>query len=119
MNNAESAKFQVIREMTVLDNNRLNITWLCKATGVSRSGYYNWLSKESIRNEREAKDQADFQLILDAYQFRGYAKGGRSIYMRLLHPNPPVVMNLKKSEKQIHIEKWLKLSKQAISLQIY
>ena len=96
MNNVESAKFQIIREMTVLDNNRWNITWLCKATGVSRSGYYNWLSKESIRNEREAKDQADFQLILDAYQFRGYAKGGRSIYMRLLHLNPPVVMNLKK-----------------------
>ena len=96
MNSVESVKFQIIREMTMLDNNRLNITWLCKAAGVSRSGYYNWLSKEGARIEREAKDQSDFQLILEAYRFRGYAKGARSIYMRLLHLSPPVEMNLKK-----------------------
>ncbi|WP_289701391.1 IS3 family transposase, partial [Dubosiella newyorkensis] len=35
-------------------------------------------------------------LIKQAYEFRGYKKGARSIYMRLLHMNPPIVMNLKK-----------------------
>ncbi len=31
-----------------------------------------------------------------AYEFRGYKKGARSIYIRLLHLEPPVVMNIKK-----------------------
>ena len=35
-------------------------------------------------------------MILEAYKFRGYDKGARGIYMRLLHMNPPVVMNIKK-----------------------
>jgi putative transposase len=38
----------------------------------------------------------DFLVILEAYRFRGYQKGARSIYMRLLHMKPPVNMNLKK-----------------------
>lgn len=42
-------KFGIIREMTVCDNNMLNITWLCKIAGVSRSGYYNWLTSEVSR----------------------------------------------------------------------
>ena len=36
----------------------------------------------------------DFETILEAYKYRGYAKGARGIYMRLLHMN--VLMNLKK-----------------------
>ncbi len=31
-----------------------------------------------------------------SYEFLGYKKGARSIYMRLLHLDPPVVMNIKK-----------------------
>ena len=50
----------------------------------------------SSRQKREEQDQADFMLIKQAYEFRGYKKGARSIYMRLLHMNPPIVMNLKK-----------------------
>ena len=42
------------------------------------------------------QDCRDFELILQAYNHRGYKKGARSIYMRLLHLNPPVVMNIKK-----------------------
>ena len=62
--------------------------------GVSRSGYYGWLKAERIRQEREKRDQADFQRILDAYRFRGYDKGVRGIHMRLLHTG--VRMNPKK-----------------------
>ena len=64
--------------------------------GVSRSGYYNWLHSADVRKKKEAADLEDFQLILDAYRFRGYDKGARGIQMRLLHMTPPVVMNIKK-----------------------
>ena len=91
-----STKYELIRNMTARDNNQLNIVWLCEIAGVSRSGYYRWLSAEPMRNKREEQDKADFDLILEAYQFRGYAKGGRGIHMRLLHLEKPVLMNLKK-----------------------
>lgn len=91
-----NAKYTIIREMTLRDNNLLNISWLCEAAGVSRSGYYYWLSAEKTRAAREEQDRKDFQIILEAYKFRGYHKGARSIYMRLLHMDPPVHMNLKK-----------------------
>jgi len=78
------------------DNNELNISWLCEHAGVSRSGYYNWISIMSVttRRAREERDKTDFELILKAYQFRGYAKGRRGIYMRLLHTG--IRMNQKK-----------------------
>lgn len=89
-------KFGIIREMISRDNNLLNISWLCEIAGVSRSGYYRWLSLEDTRTARDDADKCDFQLILEAYNYRGYAKGARGIYMRLLRQNPPVVMNIKK-----------------------
>ncbi|MGN0269427.1 MAG: IS3 family transposase [Candidatus Weimeria sp.] len=49
-----------------------------------------------MRKEREEQDRRDFELILTAYNHRGYDKGARGIYMRLLHLDPPVNMNLKK-----------------------
>jgi len=91
-----NAKYAIIQEMTARDNNRLNIKWLCDAAGVSRSGYYYYLSTEKERAAREKEDRAAFQIILEAYQYRGYDKGARSIYMRLLHLKPPTVMNIKK-----------------------
>jgi transposase InsO family protein len=91
-----SAKYSIIREMALRDSNLLNITWLCSAAGVSRSGYYHYLDTEDIRRQREENDRRDFAFILEAYQFRGYDKGARGIYMRLLHLKPPSHMNIKK-----------------------
>ena len=91
-----SAKYAIIREMTMRDNNRLNLSWLCETTCVSRSGYYSYLQNEAKRQEREEADRKDFLLIVEAYQFRGYDKGAKGIKMRLLHLDPPVNMNLKK-----------------------
>ncbi len=87
-------KFGIIKETVDRKGNVLTVDGMCKIAGVSRSGYYNWLRSEPKRVERENRDKADFELILEAYQFRGYKKGARSIYMRLLHKN--IVMNLKK-----------------------
>ena len=80
---------------------------------------------KSNSDEREKQDQADFELILKAYKHRGYDKGARSIYMRLLHDR--TVMNIKKIrrlmkniissvrfEKQIHIDGWQRQSKQTV-----
>lgn len=91
-----SSKYKVIQEMTQRDDNLLNITWLCTAAGVSRSGYYHYLETEDLRQQREEQDRKDFLLIQEAFMFRGYNKGARGIYMRLLHMDPPVNMNIKK-----------------------
>ena len=88
------AKFEIIHGSVNRDNNLLSISKLCELAEVSRSGYYEWLNAAPVREAREARDQSDFALILEAYKYRGYAKGARSIYMRLLHTN--VRMNLKK-----------------------
>ena len=64
--------------------------------GVSRSGYYNWESNASKREADELKDRADFDLILEAYRYKGINKGVRGIHMHLLHQKPAVIMNTKK-----------------------
>ena len=87
-------KFALIREATLRDDNLLKISVLCDIAGVSRSGYYNWISKEPIRKARHDSDKKDFDLVLEAYRFRGYNKGARGIHMRLLHMG--VIMNVKK-----------------------
>lgn len=87
-------KFRLIQEAISRDNNVLSISCLCRIAGVSRSGFYAWVEAASAREQRERQDQADFQLILEAYRFRGYAKGARGIHMRLLHEG--VIMNIKK-----------------------
>ena len=91
-----SVKFEVIQEVLSQHENDLSVSLLCEIAGVSRSGYYSWLKAEGARQAREEKDRADFALVLEAYRFRGYQKGARSIYMRLLHSDPPVQMNVKK-----------------------
>jgi Transposase and inactivated derivatives len=87
-------KFKLIQEMTQRDNNELNISWLCEMASVSRSGYYNWIHSSDKKSNKEEHDRADFGLILEAYKHRGYDKGRRGIYMRLLHMG--VQMNQKK-----------------------
>lgn len=67
--------------------------------GVTPRGYYKWLEAQEKREEKENKDRADFELILEAYQYKGYAKGARSIHMRLLHRDEPVIMNVKKIKR--------------------
>lgn len=91
-----SYKFKIIYEMTQKENNLLPVSMLCEIAQVSRSGYYNWVNSEDMRIKKENKDKKDFEIILQAYQYRGYNKGARSIYMRLIHMNPPIVMNVKK-----------------------
>ncbi len=87
-------KYEIIHAAVQKDNNLLSISRLCDVAGVSRSGYYAWEKAAPEREKREDADRKDFEEILKAYKFRGYAKGARGIYMRLLHVGP--LMNLKK-----------------------
>ena len=89
-------KYRLIHEAIHSDNNALSVSALCKIAGVSRSGYYAWEGAAPHRKDREEQDLKDFALIKAAFNFRGYKKGARSIYMRFLHLDPPVIMNLKK-----------------------
>ncbi len=91
-----SYKYEVINNTLQDSSSIFSVTALCELAGVSRSGYYAWLKAAPLREEREEKDKADFEIILAIYKKRGYAKGARSIYMGLLHLSPPVVMNIKK-----------------------
>ena len=88
--------FEIIYQTVQENNNELSVEMLCEMSGVSRSGYYAWVSALPDRMRREEEDRTDFKLILIAYNKRGYTKGARGIYMYLLHMEPPVVMNLKK-----------------------
>ena len=88
------AKYDIIHSAVKKSNNLLSVSALCDIAGVSRSGYYAWEKAAPKREAREQADRRDFAEILAAYNHRGYAKGARSIYMRLLHVGPR--MNLKK-----------------------
>ena len=75
--------FELIR-ITIRDNNLKNVvSYLCASAGVSRSGYYNYLSNESKRERREEIDIKVRDDIQMAISFRGYKKGSRSIKMLL------------------------------------
>jgi len=96
MKGSPTIRYTIISEMIKRDDNLLNISYLCKIAGVSRSGFYSWQNGGTQRRSAEEQDRSDFELILAAFRYRGYAKGVRGIHMRLLHQGPPVQMNPKK-----------------------
>lgn len=92
----EKNRFEIIHEVVSQKNNMLNISMLCEIAGVSRSGYYRWVKATEYREKQEKKDREDFEIILQAYNYRGYSKGAKGIYMNLIHRKEPIVMNIKK-----------------------
>jgi len=87
-------KFAIIYKAIQNDDNALSISYMCRIAGVSRSGFYAWMDAAPTRQKREDNDRDDFAKVLEAYRFRGYAKGARGIHMRLLHEG--IIMNVKK-----------------------
>ena len=96
----QSAVFEIIHESLKDKSRSLTVVALCEIAGVSTSGYYNWVNSQANRDKKEAKDREDFELILEAYNFRGYKKGVLGINMRLLHLG--IVMNPKKIRRLMH-----------------
>lgn len=98
----KSKRFELIHEIMSTRGNILDLNDLCQTAGVSRSGYYKWIRSEDVRREKEKKDRADFELVLEAFKHRGYDKGVRGINMYLLHRNPQIIMNPKKIRRLMH-----------------
>jgi len=94
--NESSCIFEVIYNAVTRGETKLSVSRMCAIAGVSRSGYYAWVKAAPTREAAEEQDRKDFDLILTAYNTRGYSKGAEGIYMCLIHMDPPVVMNLKK-----------------------
>ena len=96
MNNS-SCVFEIIYNSITNGDTKLSVSRMCEIAGVSRSGYYAWVAAAPIRERQKKQDREDFELILWAYNQRGYSKGAKGIHMCLLHRDEPVVMNLKRS----------------------
>lgn len=88
--------FEFIFQEVKRGNTVLSVAEMCELSGVSRSGYYAWVSAAEKRQQAEEQDRKDFERILDVYRRRGIPKGARSIHMMLRQMDPPVVMNVKK-----------------------
>ena len=93
-------KFAIIHNAVMKEGNQLRIDKMCELAGVSRSGYYRWCAAAGSREVQDNKDRTDFDLVLEAYRYRGYAKGYRGIHMRLLHIG--IIMNPKKIRRLMH-----------------
>lgn len=88
-------KFELIKYV-IEKYNLINMTkYLCECIVVSRSGYYNYLNKESIRKSKEILDRKVRDIILMAYNKRGFKKGAKSIKM-VLEKEHNIIYNLKR-----------------------
>lgn len=95
----KDAKFEMIHYIPNQPVNLIQLDDLCQIACVSRSGYYYWKKAMSTREKKEQQDQNDFEIILEAFNHRGYDKWIRGIHMRLLHHDPPIVMNVKEIQR--------------------
>lgn len=68
---------------------------MCKELHVSRSGFYNYLNYQKHPTIKEIRDEEDFKLIKQAYDYKNRHKGARQIKMTLFNTFG-IVMNLKK-----------------------
>lgn len=71
---------------------------LCKIANVSTSGYYRFLSKFKTIDLIECNDLKSKDIILKAFNYRGYKKGSRSIKM-ILKNRFNIIMNRKKIQR--------------------
>ena len=76
------------------------ISYLCKMTSVSRSGYYNYFSLKSqkLRAQQNKFDEKSRDIILKAYNFKRRKKGARQIKMTL-QGQYNVIYNLKRIKR--------------------
>lgn len=93
-----SKVFQLIFE-TVEQNQFKRMTkYFCDLLEVSRSGYYSYLKESSNREAREQLDLNAKEIILKAFNRRGYKKGSRSIKM-ILENDHNVIFSRKKIQR--------------------
>lgn len=89
-----SEKYALIHNMVTAGDKEFNVSYLCTVAGVSRSGYYRWLSCAPGRLQREKADYDQHLRIKDIFQKRNRKAGWRVIKMHL--ERQAIVMNHKK-----------------------
>lgn len=77
--------FEIIENIISEFSLKNMVSHLCKVADVSKSGYYNYLKSYNTRKIKEYKDLELKNIILKAFNHRGYKKGSRSIKMVLEH----------------------------------
>ena len=90
--------FKLIKDIISKFNLTGMVKHLCKIADVSTSGYYSFLKTESFRNSKEIHDLEVKEIILKAFNHRGYKKGSRSIKMTL-ESEFGIKMNRKKIQR--------------------
>ena len=71
------------------------VSYLCDLAGVSKSGYYEWLSATGDRQEREEQDEQDIILIKKIFNKKNQKVGALQVKM-FLENDQKIVMNHKK-----------------------
>ena len=59
-----AAVFEIIHSSLRNREPRLTVVELCRIAGVSRSGYYNWVKTEAIRQAKEEADRKDCAVFI-------------------------------------------------------
>lgn len=81
--------------MITSKKNRLSLTYLFEVSGVSKSGYYGYIKETESKLVRHFNDEEDFELIMNAYRYKGFNKGAKQLKMTLDNQFG-IIMNLKK-----------------------
>ncbi|WP_271811342.1 IS3 family transposase [Clostridium beijerinckii] len=90
--------FELIND-TITEHHFKKLTgYFCELLAVSRSGYYNYINSKERRIARETKELEAKNIVLKAFNRRGYKKGSRSIKM-ILENEFNIVYSLKKIQR--------------------
>lgn len=93
-----SKVFELIHNLISKFNLKRMTKQLCKISNVSTSGFYRFLNTQAYRNTKEYNDLKSRDIILKAFNHRGYKKGSRSIKMTLENEFG-IIMNRKKIQR--------------------
>ena len=97
--NLESSRvYQLISETIEQSGFKRMTKYFCDFLEVSRSGYYSFLQAYTIREAREQLDLKAKEVILKAFNRRGYKKGSRSIKM-ILENEYNIIFSRKKIQR--------------------
>lgn len=93
-----SKVYQLIYEIIEQNQYKRMTKYFCDLLEVSRSGYYSYLKASTYREVRERLDLEAKEIILKAFNRRGYKKGSRSIKM-ILENEYNIVFSRKKIQR--------------------
>ena len=95
-----SEKYALIHGLISAEGKQFTVSYLCHVAGVSRSGYYRWLSCAPARSRREKADCDEHELIKEIFERKNRKAGWRVIKMNL--ERQAIIMNHKKIRRLMH-----------------